>query len=192
MPTAVALSGGDTHVAYVASGDDVFRAATSGTRWQRLAPVGGDGAAWSVWPAPAKSSVLVVVGGGGPDAGGQLPYVLLRSDDGGRSWTRQLRLADVSGVAVASADARTVYVAAQLVGTPADAGDVLLRSTDGGASWTRRGRAPRVTDGSVERPLGPGRLVVDPRHPEVIYEQLDYGMARSRDGGRSFQRLRIP
>ena len=121
-------------------------------------------------------------GGDGEDA--PSGSALLRTTDGGRTWT-PLTAATHKGlppgpwgrveVAIAPSDGKVVYA---LVESKASA---LYRSDDGGATWEARDRS----QGVVWRPFYFGRLVVDPKNPDRVFKP-GLELVVSEDGGRSF------
>jgi hypothetical protein len=111
------------------------------------------------------------LGSGHPDPRTDLPPLLglIRSTDGGRSWTSVSLLGEAdfhvlraSGDRVAGIDSHT---------------GALLVSGDSGRTWRRRtSPGPGVVD-----------LVVHPRRPAVLVASTRAGLARSDDGGRTWR-----
>lgn len=98
-------------------------------------------------------------------------YVALWSPDTGRHWY-VMRSGDLNAMAVDQAHHGTLYIAER-------DGDrtVLLRSRDSGRLWQRIGMIP----GS-----GVFSLVVDRKHPGVLWASNELGVLRSEDGGRTW------
>lgn len=95
---------------------------------------------------------------------------LVKSTDGGRSWSGPLIPANlIWSFALAPSDPDVIYVSRNL-GFPIDE---ILKSTDGGASWTLTNPdAPIAYD-----------LVIDPGDSRVLYAAAEDGVVRSTDGG---------
>jgi photosystem II stability/assembly factor-like uncharacterized protein len=99
--------------------------------------------------------------------------VVLRSDDTGLHW-RRLLAGDLEALAVDALDPGTLYVVQRE--TPREP-STLLRSRDGGRTWRRIARLPffEVRD-----------LVVDTKHPSVLWAGTAEGVLRSTDGGKTW------
>ena len=146
-------------------------------------------------PASARAAPVVAgPPGGGPDriiaapSGGRVAYAttgggLFRTRNGGRSWRLvPERLGTrLNLFAVDPSRPSVVYASAGR----SEAGERLVVSTDSGLRWRRLGRlhAPG---------LGPGWLVVDPRRPRTLYQELWGAIYRSADGGTSWRRIPLP
>ncbi|HXR98064.1 MAG TPA: hypothetical protein VN709_09495 [Terriglobales bacterium] len=122
-----------------------------------------------------------------------------RSDDGGASW-RNVGLKDsqhIGKIIVAPDDSNTVYVASEgpLWNSGGDRG--VFKTTDGGKTWTNTL--------SISEHTGASDLVMDPRHPQVLYAAtyqrerhvytlIDGGpesaIYKTTDGGKNWTRLR--
>jgi photosystem II stability/assembly factor-like uncharacterized protein len=102
-------------------------------------------------------------------------YVALRSYDYGFHW-RRIRTGDLDVLAVDPANRGTLYVAEK-------EGDqtILLKSRDYGGLWHRVGTIPGPPQGRVSS------LVVDRKHPDVLWASNDLGVLRSEDGGRTWE-----
>jgi photosystem II stability/assembly factor-like uncharacterized protein len=100
---------------------------------------------------------------------------IYRSEDGGSTWTEKddgiIRQPEVlikfRGVTVDPRSSDVVYVMGELVGQPAQPGQVttggiVYKTTDGGEHWTR------IWDGGIPSSLT-RYLWVDPRDPDVLY-----------------------
>jgi photosystem II stability/assembly factor-like uncharacterized protein len=130
---------------------------------------------------PSNASVLYL-GGSGPTAFGCKPPALsrvLRSEDGGASWTdvsAGLPPDTVVALAVDPRDPRTVYASVAFLQTGAGAG--VWKTTDGGASWTRT--ASEAGDEKVT-------ALLTPLSGRVYAATEDGRVFRSDDGGATWE-----
>ncbi|MEZ4863370.1 MAG: hypothetical protein R3C14_18780 [Caldilineaceae bacterium] len=133
---------------------------------------------------------IVYAGTGEPTLGLDNYYGagLLKSTDGGQSWT--VLGANVFGglgvtrIAVDPTDANVLYVATAATGIrgPATPPRGVYKSTDGGQSW----RALATCSDCA----GTSDLLLNPATPTTLYAGFyDYGIFRSTDGGESWQGL---
>jgi photosystem II stability/assembly factor-like uncharacterized protein len=121
-------------------------------------------------------------GGEGPDS--PSGSALLRSADGGQTWTR-LDADSAKGlprgpwgrlaVAIAPSNSGRVYALIE------NARSALFRSDDGGRTWNEADRSQMM----VWRPFYFANLIVDPNNPDRIFKP-DLGLIVSEDGGKSF------
>jgi photosystem II stability/assembly factor-like uncharacterized protein len=121
-------------------------------------------------------------GGEGPDS--PSGSALLRSADGGQTWTR-LDADSAKGlpkgpwgrlaVAIAPSNPARVYALIE------SARSALFRSDDGGKTWSEGDRSQMM----VWRPFYFANLIVDPNNPDRIFKP-DLGLIVSEDGGKSF------
>ena len=121
-------------------------------------------------------------GGEGPDA--VSGSALLRSEDGGKTWSDIAAAKDAGlparpwgrvEVAVAPSDPKIVYALVECKDS------ALYRSSDGGRTWQARDKS----QGMVWRPFYFGRLIVDPTNADRLYKP-GLNLIVSEDGGRSF------
>ena len=128
----------------------------------------------------ASAGTLYATGGQGL-FGFRSPHFLMRSFDGGRTWSRSASVdGDVVDVALAPSEPMTAYIREQREGTEVDA---LLVTRNGGTSWSRlplRGLpSPGVTTITVDV-ADPLRLYAGAGRP---------GIWTSADGGATWTRL---
>ncbi len=171
-------------VAGLASAVAVPESAYSGLRWRLLGPFRGG---WStvVTGVPNQASVFY---SGAADGG------VWKTTDAGRTWFpifEREGTASVGALAIAPTNPMVIYVGTGQVSTRYDvvAGDGVYRSADGGRSWASRGlRGARHI----------GRIVVDPRDPDVALVAAmgsmfaagdERGVFRTTDGGASWTRV---
>jgi photosystem II stability/assembly factor-like uncharacterized protein/outer membrane lipoprotein-sorting protein len=121
-------------------------------------------------------------GGDGPTA--PSGSGLVRTSDGGRTWTALTPAANKGlpaapwgrvEVVIAPSNPKIVYA---LIESKASA---LFRSDDGGVTWDARDKSQMM----VWRPFYFARLVVDPTNPNRLFKP-DGGLIVSEDGGKSF------
>ncbi len=120
---------------------------------------------------------------------------LWKTSDGGVSWRPvtdgQIRSSSVGAVAVARSNPDVVYIGMGEAELRANVlqGDGVYRSNDGGRTWTRAG---------LENTQTISRIRVHPSDPNVVYVAAlghpfgpnpDRGVFRTRDGGRSWQKV---
>jgi photosystem II stability/assembly factor-like uncharacterized protein len=135
----------------------------AGATWSRISGASGDAMGIAL---PAGSRTAYVAG----------HNVFFRSDDGGTTW-RSVRPSlpglDIHGFAASAAEARTFYAFV--------VGHGLFRSDDVGTTWARTGDAPGSTMSMAAGKSG-GKDV-------LFAATMDAGVVRSRDGGRSWERV---
>jgi photosystem II stability/assembly factor-like uncharacterized protein len=173
----------------------IFRTLDGGKSWEKVLYKDENTGGIDVAFDPRNSNILFAalwevrrtpwsLSSGGPGSG------LYRSNDGGTTW-KKLDNADKGkglpkgpygriGVAVA-ANSDRVYALIN-----ASEGG-LYRSDDGGDTW-------QMVNGShslIQRPWYYMHIIADPQDPEVVYV-MNVDSYRSTDGGRSFNKLKIP
>ncbi len=158
--------------------------AYSDLKWRMLGPFRG-GRVNAVTGVPGQPNTFYFgsVGGG-----------LWRSDNSGRTWRPVFddqSIASIGAVAVAPSAPNTVYVGTGEADMRSQItfGDGMYKSTDGGLSWTHIG---------LENTRQIGRVAVDPKNPQIVFVAAlghvygpnpDRGVFRSKDGGRTWEKV---
>jgi photosystem II stability/assembly factor-like uncharacterized protein len=191
--------------------DGLYRSLDAGATWKRR----GDLPAWEAFAAGrGNPGALFAAGSLDPEL---RTTTVFRSLDAGTTWQPVLELPvgplDLRGLTAHPAVAGTVYAVLAdgllastdhgdtwapagppLAGDPPDVlhsltvapsapevlyavGSAAFRSDDGGASWRALGPAP----------CGYGPVVVGPRDPRTVYQVCSERLARSRDGGETWE-----
>jgi len=141
---------------FIGSASDVWRSTDGGARWTLLTWPSTDHIAGALAIAPSDPQVVYVVG-----------TSMLRSADGGTTWTDMAPVTEAASVWVDPGDANTLLVGGL---------DGVYRSTDGGASWQP---VATVAVNDVVTTLMP-----DPAVPHRFWAGTSAaGLFRSDDGG---------
>ncbi len=155
---------------------------TKALKWRFIGPLGNRLIA--VAGVPGNPYVYYV----GAASGG-----IFKTTDGGTTWAPIFDGQDVSSVgslAVAASDQNVVWAGTgeSFIRSNISLGNGIYRSTDAGKTWTRRG---------LEKTGRIGRVVIDPRNPDVVLAcalghaygpQADRGVFRTTDGGQTWQK----
>ena len=156
----------------------------SGMRWRLLGPFRG-GRADDATGVPGQPEVFYFgsVGGG-----------VWKTENAGRTWTPifdDQPIGSIGAIAVAPSDPNVVYVGSGEADMRSQIshGNGMYKSTDAGRTWTRIG---------LEDSRQIGRIIVDPRHPEIVFvaalghaygPNAERGVFRSKDGGKTWQKV---
>jgi photosystem II stability/assembly factor-like uncharacterized protein len=156
----------------------------SGLKWRMVGPFrGGRVNAVSGVPGQPTTFYFGSVGGG-----------VWKSINSGRTWVPVFDsqpVASIGAIAVAPSNPDIVYVGTGEADMRSQIsyGNGMYRSADGGRTWTHVG---------LDDTRQIGRVMVDPRNPDLVYVAAlghayganpDRGVFRSRDGGRSWQKV---
>ena len=139
---------------------------------------GGDETILDVDIAPSLSSIVVAAGLDHPNWGPE-QAVMLRSADGGASWTQVFTLppdSRVEAVSIDPTDAEVMYAGGRDCSGATAPGCVgfLYRTDDGGDTWG----LSLVTSNTVTS------IAIDPQKPDVLYVgDRSYTIRKSSDGG---------
>lgn len=118
---------------------------------------------------PRDTATLFAVAEPDVDAGGRGLYGILKTVDGGRSWTAVHRVhANIFEIAVDPRTPRTVHAV----------GSGHFKSVDGGDTWT-------MTAAGHFR----ASLAIDPESSETLYAGTTHGVLRSTDGGETWEEV---
>jgi photosystem II stability/assembly factor-like uncharacterized protein len=167
------------------SGQQQYDASTySGLRWRMLGPFRG-GRVNAVTGVPGQPSTFYFgsVGGG-----------VWKSTNSGRTWAPifdSQPIASIGAIAVAPSSPNIIYVGSGEgdMRSQISYGNGMYKSTDAGKTWTHIG---------LEGTRQIGRVVVDPRNPNIVFVAAlghvyganpDRGIFRSRDGGATWQKV---
>lgn len=156
----------------------------SGMRWRLVGPFRG-GRALTACGVPGQPDVFYfgAVGGG-----------VWKTDDAGVVWTPVFDhepIASIGAIAVAPSDSKIIYVGSGEADMRSDIsyGNGMYKSTDAGKTWQHIG---------LEDTEQIGRVLVDPRNPNVIFvaalghaygPNSERGVFRSTDGGKTWKKV---
>jgi photosystem II stability/assembly factor-like uncharacterized protein len=155
----------------------------AGADYRHIGPVGNRVSA--VVGEPGNANVYYV---GGASGG------VFKSDDGGVSWRPVFddqEAMSIGALALAPSDPNVVWVGTgePFIRSNVSIGNGVYRSTDGGETWRHMG---------LERTGRIGRIVIDPRDPNVVYVAAlghlygpheERGLYRTLDGGDTWERV---
>ena len=173
----------------------VYKTVDGGRNWERvlyisdtvgfsdieLLPGNPDIVFATAWKAERKP--WTIISGGTQEEGG-----LYKSVDGGASWDKITEglpggLIGKIDLAISPADSSIVYA---LVEAPDDEGG-LYKSVDQGASFEQVSNDETIRT----RPFYYANIEVDPQNPDIVYSMATINK-KSVDGGRTWERLRVP
>ena len=171
----------------------IYRSRNGGRTWERVLFVNRDAGAADLAMDPTNPRILYAsfwrvrrtpysLESGGPGSG------LWKSTDGGDTWTELTRhpglpkgTLGIIGISVSASNPDNLYAIVE-----AEDGGV-FRSKDGGATWTRTNEDRSLR----QRAWYYTRIYADPRDEEVVYV-VNVQFHRSKDGGRTFERIPTP
>jgi photosystem II stability/assembly factor-like uncharacterized protein len=162
----------------------LFKSTDGGANWRVLiSRINGCDNIHSLVVAPSNTNTLYVTDF--DDATGDTPFPLIRSNDGGATWSEfstwvQPGVPPFAALAIDPRDPNTLYTGGYENG--------VFKSTDGGATWSATG----LTNAAV------GVLAIDPHNPSTLYAAASgfegypshpigfRGLFKSNDGGASW------
>lgn len=161
----------DPHIVLAATSAGLFRSWTGSGPWERIGP------ADPRTGKPAEIRGLAWSAGGSVLAGGK--EWIFKSTDRGETWkaVAEVPRTWVETLVADPAAPQTVYAGGSAI-NPRGGSPVTVRSTDGGETWSQ-----------VAEMLGMGVLAVD---RGVVYAVNFSGLLRSRDQGRTWERIQNP
>jgi photosystem II stability/assembly factor-like uncharacterized protein len=156
----------------------------SGMRWRLVGP-GTGGRVEAVAGVPGQPNTYYI---GAVDGG------VWKTTNGGLNWTPLFNheaVASIGAIAIAPSDSNVIYVGTGEEAPRGDLsfGDGIYKSTDGGKTWQQMG---------LKESRQIGKIVVDPRNPDVVYvaaegdfygPSQERGVFQSKDGGKSWQNV---
>ncbi len=145
-------------------------------------------------PGNRVSAVVGVPGDPNTYYAGAASGGVWKSTDAGTHWKPvfdEMPAQSIGSIAVAPSDPNVVWVGTgeTFIRSNVSLGNGVYRSTDAGRSWTHMG---------LEKTGRIGRVVVDPRNPDVVFvaalgtcygPQPERGVYRTTDGGKSWERV---
>lgn len=180
----IAFSPSRPEILYIVSARGLFVSTDRGVQWtERLFPSGCSSQA-NIWVSPSDPERIQVGGSYWTASSGGA--ALLKSSDGGRTWTTKAFSSAYSGVcyrmAVDPSDPNIVYAGASFyISTGGAFYYNFHKTTDGGATW-------RIAYGGT----APIAIAVDPRNPLRVFASagsgVGGGLLRSLDGGQTWTR----
>ncbi len=171
----------------------VYRSKDGGNRWERVLYAGDRVGAVDLAMDPTNPRILYAsmwnfkrtpysLESGGPGSG------IWKSTDGGDHWSELTRnpglpkgTIGINGVAVSPSNPDNLYAVVEA----AEGG--LFRSRDAGKTWTKTSGDPELR----QRAWYYSHVYADPRDEEGIYAP-NVQFLHSKDGGKSFGRIRVP
>jgi photosystem II stability/assembly factor-like uncharacterized protein len=183
-PTTLYVTAGDrfTDTGEIKTVGGVFKSIDAGATWARLPNLPEDAVYTALVVDPNAPNTLYVIG----RAGDSEDLGLLRSTDGGQTWTLRNNglpaAPPIAALTAAPTNPTTFYLVLDGFG---EGEDGIYRSSDGGAGWTA------IRQGLPESaPIND--LVVDPKNPTTLYVTVrfsgDASLYKSTNGGNSWQR----
>ncbi len=190
----------------VSVGDGIYKSVDGGENWTNVGLRNSEHIVKILVDPSATNTVYVCVPGklwSDSDERG-----VYKTTDGGRTWTKVLRGANLSTgcsmISMDPANPRTLYAGmwdfrrrgwtfrSGGEGEKAPSGSGLFKSTDGGATWTEL--TATSASGLPPKPWGRVAVTVAPSKPEIVYAFIEAvpplnALYRSDNGGRTWQAL---
>lgn len=177
----------DSKVLYTDSGDAVWRTSDGGLTWTPTTLTRANFVFGGIKAEAGRSLAVAAVylHASPPGSSSQGSHVLVRSVDGGASWSLQTINSPISGtpndVAIEPQNPDIVYVALLRLCFFGCSRGGIIKSTNGGRTWTSR-----MAD------LDVGEIFTDPVTGSIVYAVTSSGLLRSMDGGATWRNITPP
>lgn len=173
------FSGNLGNIGYGQPPAGIFRSVDGGASWISISSALEPGYYAASLAIDPHSPSTLYAGGLSPNHGPEFVSEILKSTDGGTSWTASGSFRSyVRAVVTDSQSPSNLYGVAGWV----------FKSTDGGASWSDL-RVPLDSVGDCDECLGVGVFAVDPQRPDTLYAGGYVGVLKSVDGGASWNAM---
>jgi photosystem II stability/assembly factor-like uncharacterized protein len=173
----------DAKTAYILTDTGILKSENKGVSWTAYAFGAHRSSLSGKLAVPPSGSNTVFASGSYQTAAGTAGMAVFKSTDGGRTWTvSKLNSGSQDGAATALALAPsrpTTLYAAGYYSTGVAIAYRICKSVNGGASWSVIGA--EISDQVLD-------LVVHPSNPDKVWAVTSWGIYRSSDGGRNWQR----
>lgn len=191
FPHDVAADSGDPNLVYILSVDRLMKSSDRGASFAAsMLPGSFRGSKGRVAAGPSG----LFIAGYSVDASWRSRLTVLRSVDGGATWTTTafgafVGTAGATGLAVSPQDPMTVYVSGWVFDTKtAMTTGRVYRSANGGRTW-KDVTPPFLRTG---RDTPASALALDPENKNKVYLASPFGVARSSNGGASWLKQTAP
>jgi hypothetical protein len=170
---AIATDPTNANIIYVGAwGGGVWKTTDGGSTWTPLTDGQATLTMGAIAVAPSNPSIIYAGTGTAADSGDSFyGRGVLKSTNGGAIWTlltgnagkNEFDRRTISRIVVNPTNAKIVYVAVAGGGVNGLSGNTgIWKSTDGGTTWTN-------TTASITTTAGFSDLVIDPKHPQILY-----------------------
>jgi len=177
---------------YVLGASALFKSANKGTSFDKLAfPAGAEGLDGRMAINPANPKIIYVAGKWRDSAGKEYLSVL-KSANGGQTWT--LKKLDAAanwalqtGIAVSPLNPNTVYLCGYYyTNFYQTINSRIYKTSDGGATWKR------ISNPFINNSAFPGGLALDPKDKDRVFVATSQGVIASANGGATWKKQSSP